>query len=104
MLIPSYKEFENILKLIHRTRNHTDITHFIDSINNKVIRSLVEIAYNILKGNIPITKRQIQKFKKHKKDLKTLISRNVPMKRKRHILKQNSNLIRDMLKVLFSLK
>ena len=100
MAPPLYLEFEHILRKIYKA-DLENITHLVKSVNNNVVKALIEIAYNILKGDIPISPKQIIKLKKDKAFLHLLISRTVPVKKKRDILEKNQSLIKNMLAVLF---
>ena len=102
MSAPIYKNFEQLLKKLHKIRNSGTYMHFINSISNKVIYSIIEIAYNILKGDIPINKRHLMKLKTNKQNLKLLINKRVSMKVKRNIIKNNSKFVRNILDVVFS--
>ena len=100
MVTPSYKEFEHVLKLINKSRPDV-IPYLLKSISNKVVRSLIEIAYNLLRGNIPITDKQIIKLKKNKKELKILINKRNSINKKRKILQENTDLVQNMLRIMF---
>lgn len=100
MEIPAYKEYETLLKLINKA-GQTKFTELINSISNKVIRSIIEIAYNLLKGNIPINEKDIIRLRKYKKQLKLLISKRTSIKKKRKLLKENIKLVKYMFKIMF---
>lgn len=100
METPAYKDFEVLFKILKKARA-TTFTDLIRSINNKVIRALIEIAFNLLKGNIPISDREIAKLRKFKKQLKILINTTVSIRKKRKILLENISLIKTMLKIIF---
>lgn len=97
---PAYKEFEDFLKTIHKRPNHR-VYDLIKCASNKVLKSIIEIAYNLLKGSIPITETDINNLRKHKKHIKTLVSKRVRLYKKRKIIEDNPRMLKHMLSVIF---
>ena len=97
---PAYKEFEHFLKIIH-SQKPANIPHLIKSTNNKVIKTIIEIAYNLLKGNIPILSKNIGRLKKDKKSIKRLITKRLSIGKKRQILVENPIMVKNILNVVF---
>ena len=97
---PAYKEFEHFLKIIH-SHKPGNIHHLIKSANNRVIKTIIEIAYNLLKGNIHIISKDIDRLKKDKKSIKRLISKRLPINKKRSILIENPKMLKNILSVVF---
>ena len=52
------------------------------------INTLCEIAVNILKGKIPLTRRQYTQLQKTKSELRTLASKATSIKRKKSLVTQ----------------
>lgn len=52
------------------------------------INSVCEACLNILKGNVPITRHHKQKLKKHKTAIRRLVSKSVPVKKKKIIIQK----------------
>ena len=102
MVTPLYSEFEHILRTIYRARSD-NLSGLVKAVNTAVIRSLVELAYNILRGNIPLTKTHVKTLKKYKKELHLLIAKNRSIKKKRITLEDNLPLIKIMLHVVFGI-
>lgn len=100
MTAPSYKEFEDLLKIIYKRRAGKNIP-LIKAFSNKVIRVIIEIAYNILKGSVVIKDKHLTKLKKDKKNIKSLIRKGVSYKNKRKIIENNPQLLKNMLNVIF---
>jgi hypothetical protein len=61
----------------------------IRNANLQSIKTLVEIVYNGLKGNVPLKKSHIRKLRRHKSKLRRLVSRRTGWKTKRKILEQS---------------
>lgn len=98
--VARYKEFEYFLRLVCRHKQDT-IPNLLKSANSDVIRSIVEIAYNIIKGDIPLSRNQIKLFTSEKKNIKYIISKTNTLKQKRLIMTQNPKLVKTMLKIIF---
>lgn len=100
MARPVFREFETFLKILHRQKS-LSVPHFIRAASRKVVRAFIEIAYNLLKGDIPLTPNQIKYLKKDKDLLKFLIGKKKPLNKKRAILYENPSLVKHMLNVVF---
>jgi len=96
-----YKEFEQFLRLLCRHKNNT-VSYLLKSANSRVIRSIIEIAYNLIKGQVPLTEKQVKLLRKEKKNIKFLISRKNTLEKKRHLMFQNPNLVKTMLRVVLT--
>lgn len=55
---------------------------------NSLIKSVCECALNVLKGNVPLTKRQKNKLSPYKRTLRKLGDKKVPLFKKRRLLVQ----------------
>lgn len=55
---------------------------------NSIIKSVCECALNLLKGNVPLTKRQKNKLSPYKRTLRKLGDKKVPLFKKRRLLVQ----------------
>ena len=55
-----------------------------------LIQALCEIALNLLKGNIPLNPVQYRKLKKQKKIIRLLADKKTGLKRKHHVLKNQT--------------
>jgi hypothetical protein len=72
-------------------------------VNTDVIRMLAEIALNILRGNVKLTKHQFLRLGRYKQSLRTLGNRKVSLKNKRQILGQQGGFLPLLLPVIASL-
>lgn len=77
-----------LLKLISKSKNSKKI---IQKAPNSVIKSLCECVLNVLHGNVPLTKKQLEHLSKHKRCLRKLSVRNIPLYEKRRILVQKGD-------------
>ena len=100
MMNPAYKEFDVFLKTIKRSKLSKTSSLF-KAANDSVVNSLIEIAYNLLKGNIPLSESDIKNLRKHKVHITDLISRKISLKKKRNIILDNPLMLKVMLKVIF---
>lgn len=98
---PSYTEFEDLLKLLYRRRPDKNV-FILKALNNAVIKVIIEIAYNIIKGNVRISDKDLDKLKRDKTTIKRLIRKGVSFKAKRKLIEENPRLLRNMLRVIFS--
>lgn len=59
-------------------------TAILKNADDELIRTISEIAYNIIRGNVPLSKKRIEKLKKYKIQLRKLAtpSRSLTLKRK----------------------
>ena len=55
-------------------------------IESDIIHALSEIALNILRGNVQLSRQQVQRLQRHKQALRALASRAIPLRRKRALL------------------
>jgi len=98
---PAFKNFEYFLRLVQRYRK--DKIHFLlKAVDKKVVRAIVEIAYNLIKGDIPLSKFQITKLKCNKNKIKFLINKTKSLEQKRELLCENPELLKTMLKIVLN--
>lgn len=98
---PVYRKFEYFLRIIQKHRKDK-IQFLLKAANDKVIKGIVEIAYNLLKGDIPLTKVQISKLRENKKIIKYLINKKVSLKKKRLALYENPDCVKVMLRIVLN--
>ena len=55
---------------------------------NRVVSCFCEIAHNVLKGNVQLSPRAYQRWKRHRKDLRTLTAAKATYKTKRRTLQK----------------
>lgn len=60
----------------------------IDKADSSLISCICECAQNILEGNIELQPKEKKSLTKHKKDLRQLIKKSVPIKQKRRIIQK----------------
>lgn len=65
--------------------------------SDDLIKSIVEIAINTLRGNIPLTKAQLKRLKKEKVVIKKLCNKKQPLKKKRKTVNQKGGFIGSLL-------
>lgn len=98
---PSYKEYEDLLRILYRQKYKKNKV-IIHGLNNSIIKAIIEIAYNILKGSIPIEHIHLSKLKRNKNEIKKLIKKGLSYDFKRRLLSENKSLLKDILHVIFA--
>ena len=83
--IPELKKLKN-LKGVKRQK-------YLMQCSNNCIQSIVDMSYNILKGNLPLPPQKLQKIKKHKKNVVKLIATPGGVRVKRKIAIQQGGAI-----------
>lgn len=63
-------------------------SQIIRNCSNKTIKFVCEYFLNVIRGNVPLTKVQKNKLCPHKKNLRKLADKKVPLYKKRRILVQ----------------
>lgn len=96
---PAFKTFEYFMKLLQRHRKDK-IHYLLRAVNAKFVRAVVEIAYNLIKGDIPLSKLQIQRLKCNKNKIKFLINKRKSLEQKKELLCENPELLKYMLKIV----
>jgi len=96
---PAYKNFEYFLKIIQKQKKDR-IHHLLKGANKKVIKAIIEIAYNLLKGDIPLSNIQIRKLKCDKNKIQYLVNKKHSLENKRKVLYENPELVRHMLRIV----
>lgn len=91
------------------SKKHADILRAICHLNGKqraallsqansdLIRCICECAFNILRGNVPVKKREKERLRKHAPILRKLVSRNDDVKRKKKIIVQKGGFLPSLL-------
>ena len=74
------------LPLLQRQKNRRLRKAILEHSDSDLICSLCECAWNILKGNVPLTPKQKTKLRKCKTHLRKLASKKVSTTRKRKVL------------------
>ena len=98
-MTPLYKKYEIFLKYVKRLKPDRR-KEFIKAASNDVIKSLVEIALNILKGTVSLSDSDKTQLAVHKPDIKKIISPSVSLNDKRAILEHNNKLFKKILDVV----
>lgn len=78
----------DLLKVISTSKNPKQI---IQKVPNSIVKSLCECVLNVLHGNVPLTKTQINSLSKHKTCLRKLSDKKVPLYKKRKLLVQKGD-------------
>jgi len=87
MVSPRLKKHANELVYLHKARPCIR-NHIIVKADHSLIERLCECAYNILKGNVPLTRKQKDQLKRNKTGLRALVKKSVPLKKKKTILQK----------------
>ena len=60
----------------------------LQSADSSLLKALVEVAYNILHGNVPLTPSQKSQLGKHKTHLRKLVRKSCPNHQRKQILQR----------------
>lgn len=72
----------------------------IQSASTDFILTLCEIAFNVIKGKIPLTKAQYQKLKKKKSGIKLIADKKICLtKKKKKLINQSGGFLLPLLSV-----
>ena len=81
------------LTLLSKAKNPRQRNALIDLADTNHILAVSECILNLLKGKIPISNQTKNRLARHKKSLRTLMTKSTSVKRKKHILKQKGGLL-----------
>jgi hypothetical protein len=87
MVFPRLKKHANELVYLQKARPYIR-NHIIDKADHSLIECLCECAYNILKENAPLTRKQKDQLKRNKTRLRELMKKSVALKKKKTILQK----------------
>lgn len=76
------------IELLKAVNNSKSKRKFLKNCASKNIKSICECVLNLLKGNIPINKKQKNKLAPFKRSLRKLANKKTPLYRKRAVLVQ----------------
>lgn len=98
--MPQPAFLEHLPVLISLAKSNQDSRAvLLQSVSNKIIKNLIEIGYNILKGTFQLSSKEISTLRVNKIDIKRLTSKTGSLKSKRRILLDNQELLQLILRV-----
>lgn len=100
MTEPLYTEFTDFLRVVHN-RNIDKTYSLIKAASNNVIRSIIEIGFNALKGDLKLSNSDKARLSQDKQDLKRIISKKNTIGYKRTVLENNPRLVKNLLRTIF---
>ncbi len=74
----------------------------LGKLNKNCIKAICECCINTLNGNIPLTTRQKKTLSKHKKTLRHLSNRKVPLVKKRQVILQKGGFLNVLIPAALS--
>jgi hypothetical protein len=77
-----------LLKLISKSKQPKSI---LRKCSNSVIKTLCECAVNVIRGNVPLTKNKKKILSSHKRSLRKLSDKSIPLFKKRRLLVQRGD-------------
>jgi hypothetical protein len=96
---PFALQHRDYLTLLSKSKGATRRRKLIDAGDNDQIRAVSECVQNVVKGNLPLSKSQLRKLKKHQTVLRAVTSSvRAPSKSKR-ILKQSGGFLNFLLPI-----
>ena len=90
---------EKYIHLINSLNNSTveKIRPVLEHVGGEVIKLFCEMVYNILKGIVPITDKEMGRFRKLKHVFKKLTLKSVSIKKKRQIIIENIKSLKSII-------
>lgn len=98
--MPRFIKYLDILKSIYRS-NPLKLEYVLQHLDPIVIKSIAEIALNILKGVIQLSPQRFKNLKKFRAYIKDLARKSISLNKKRAILANNPDLVNQLLGALF---
>ena len=99
---PLFMKNIDILKHIYKTKN-TNKRKLLEHLDSSTVKSIVEVALNILKGTIPLSDVEKSKLRVSKSDIKSLVKKNLSLRDKKSILLKNVRLVSLIIKPLLDI-
>lgn len=90
---PYAYQHKEYLTLLSKSRNKSRRNKLIDIANNGEIQAVSECIMNIIDGNVPVNKKELQQLTQHKQILRSLANKCFPIKKKKTILKQKGGFL-----------
>lgn len=90
------------LSLLGSTRQKKKRELLIDFASSKDIRAVLEIVYNLLYGDIPLSTIQRRTLRKYQSTLRQIVSRKASLQQKRQILKQDGGFLPTLIPIALS--
>ena len=95
------KENAVFLQLLMCTSSKSQRKALLETITTSQVQALIEIAHNLLKGNIPISKQRFSQLKRHRTFIRQLGDTTLSIKRQKRLVCRGGSAI---VLVLLSLK
>jgi hypothetical protein len=83
---------EAFLRFLHNSAANQR-NYLVKTASNEQMNSICECAMNIMRKNIPLTKRQVQNLRKYKKAVYKLADKSVSIAAKKKAVKQSGGVI-----------
>ena len=103
MVEPGFLKHKTMLKTIFNAKDNRG-REILHQVGNDVIKSISEVALNVMKGIIPVSPREKDILRSWKSQLKTLSNKSSSIKKKRQVLMDNTKLTRMLIKFVLDLK
>ena len=101
MVLPKFMKYLDLLRSIYRS-NPVKLEYIIQHLDPEVIKSIAEIALNILKGVVKLNPQRFKSLKRLRGYIKDLAKRSISLSKKRSILANHPELVSQLLGALFS--
>jgi hypothetical protein len=82
----SIKEHASLLRKLHKTSPAIRAKLLKHKCDRSFIECLSKCAKNVLKGNVPLNKKQLENLRRRKRQLRTLALKKTTFKTKRQII------------------
>lgn len=96
--IVSEKDYLTLLGKAKRKRRNL----LIETATKREVNAISEIVNNVLRENIQIKATEIAKLRRHRKQLRLIASRSVPIKDKKVLIKQTGGFLATLIPIALS--
>ena len=81
------REYHCALRRLHRTTERAR-RKLIRTCDKRFLNCICECAKNVLRGHVPLTKRQLARLRQYKRSMHTLATKKPSLKSKRRVLQK----------------
>jgi hypothetical protein len=82
------EKYIHLIKSIHNSSVDRS-RHILEHVSGAVVKVICEMIYNILKGVVPLSDKEVARLRKIKQILKRLTLKSISIKNKRQIIVEN---------------
>lgn len=100
--LPLAIKHKEYLTLLSKSKNVSRRQKLVDAANNSEINAVIECIKNLLNGNVPLQKSQLNQLRKYKSTLRSLAYKCRAVKDRRRVLRQKGGFLAGILPIALS--